>query len=258
MNGKIIAIANFKGGVGKSTTSLLLGFGLHSRGYKVLLVDLDPQKNLSRCTNAETHSDIKTTYDLFLGRATAAEAIQKLPYFDVIVSDVELSSVEGQLPIAGKLKRIKKFLTPAVKNQYDFIILDCCPTLNILSVNALCAADSIIVPSSASAFSIEGFLDFYNTVNDIKNEENENLTISGVLISMYQSRTMISKDLVASIKSLNEKYGVKTYDSLIRNSIFISESQVHRFNPFEEDPTNIACIDFNNFIDEFLLTNGGN
>jgi chromosome partitioning protein len=255
--GKIIAIANFKGGVGKSTTSLLLGFGLHSRGYKVLLVDLDPQKNLSRCTNAETHSDIKTTYDLFLGRATATEAIQKLPYFDVIVSDVELSSVEGQLPIAGKLKRIKKFLAP-VKSSYDYIILDCPPTLNILSVNALCAADSIIVPSSASAFSIEGFLDFYNTVSDIKNEENENLTISGVLISMYQSRTTISKDLVDSIKRLNEKYGVKTYNSLIRNSIFISESQVHRFNPFVEDSTNIACVDFNNFIDEFLLTNGDN
>ena len=153
--GKIIALANQKGGVSKTTSSALMAYGLYQRGYKVLLVDLDPQRNLSKNMNAKTTGDVKTSMELLLGTATAEEAIQQLPYFDIIPAKKELASIEPLMPLSGRLKKLKKALA-VVKDKYNYIILDTAPSLGVLSVNALVAADEVIVPSTASVFSIEG------------------------------------------------------------------------------------------------------
>ncbi len=249
--GKIIALANQKGGVSKTTSSALMAYGLHHRGFKVLLVDLDPQRNLSKNMNAKTTGDVKTSMELLLGTATAEEAIQHLPYFDIIPAKKELASIEPLMPLSGRLKKLKKGLA-AVKDKYNYIILDTAPSLGVLSVNALVAADEVIVPSTASVFSIEGFLDFFQNVRDVQEDDNPDLVIRGVLITMFNGRAVISKELAEMTKTLSDKFDVKTFDSKIRSSVFISESQVHRFDPFVVDPKNIVCQDFNNFLDEFL------
>jgi len=249
--GKIVAFANQKGGISKTTSSSLMAYCLSRRGFKVLLVDLDPQRNLSKNMKAVTTGGVKTSMELLLGEATAEEAIQKMECFDIIPARKELTSIEPLMPLSGRLKKLKKALAP-IKEKYDWIILDTPPSLGVLSANALVAADEVIVPSTASVFSIEGFLDFFGTIRDIRENDNEDLIIRGVLITMFQGRTVISKELAEMTKTLSEKFKVNTFDTKIRSSVFITESQVHRFDPFEKDPNNIVCIDFNNFLDEYL------
>lgn len=250
--GKIIAFANQKGGVSKTTSSSLMAYGLSRRGFKVLLVDLDPQRNLSKNMKAVTTGGVKTSMELLLGEATAEEAVQKLECFDIIPARKELSSIEPLMPLSGRLKKLKKTLAP-IKDKFDYIILDTAPSLSVLFVNALVAADEVIIPSTASVFSIEGFLDLFQTIRDVQQEDdNPDLIVRGVLITMFNNRTIISKELADMTEALSNKFGVSTFNTKIRTSVFISESQVHQFDPFEKDPNNIACIDFNNFLDEFL------
>jgi len=246
---KIISFCNQKGGVGKSSNTLLMAFGLYHRHYKILLIDMDAQRNLSTAVAAKT-KNVPSTMELLLGEATAAEAIQHLPCFDIIPARKELAAIEALMPLSGRLKKLKKALAPLT--DYDFILVDTPPNLGVLSLNSLVAADELIIPSTASAFSIEGFLDLYKNINDIKLDENPGLIVQGVLISMFNPRTTISRDLTDSIKILNDKYNIKTFETKIRTSTFIVESQFYRFDPYIQDPTNIAVLDFNLFIDEFL------
>ena len=249
--GKIVAFANQKGGVSKTTSSSLMAYGLSRRGFKVLLVDLDPQRNLSKNMKALTTGGVKTSMELLLGEATAEEAIQEMECFDIIPARKELASIEPLMPLSGRLKKLKKALAP-IKDKFDYIILDSGPSLNVLLINALVAADEVIIPSTASVFSIEGFLDFFQVTREVQEDDNPDLVVRGVLITMFNGRTLISKELADMTEALSNRFGVSTFNTKIRTSVFISESQVHQFDPFEKDPNNIVCIDFNNFIDEFL------
>jgi len=248
--GKVIAFMNMKGGVSKTSSSLLLSYGLKSRGFKILLIDMDSQRNLSRAVGAETNN-VPTTMELLLGEVSAEKSIQHLESFDIIPSRKELASIEPLLPLSGRLKKLKKSLD-SVKNNYDYVVVDTPPNLGVLSVNSLVAADQVIIPTVGSAFSIEGLVDLLRVISDVQEDENPDLVIAGVLISIFNPRTNLARDLAVSINDLSDKYGIKTYSSKIRQSTFIPESQLFKFDPFVEDPKNIAVIDFNKFIDEFL------
>ena len=149
------------------------------------------------------------------------------------------------------MKRLKKAVA-GIKSLYHYIIIDTGPSLNVLTLNALIAADEVIVPSNAAAFSIEGFLDLYQTISDIKEDENPELIVRGVLITMYTPRVTVSKELAMTIKSINDKFGVNTFDTRIRSSVAVIQSQTYRFDLFDALPINIVSIDFNAFLDEYL------
>lgn len=248
--GKIITLASLKGGVAKTTTTALLGYGLFHRGFKVLLVDMDSQRNLSKWVNAK-YEDVPTSFEVLTGECTAEDAIQHLDCFSIIPGSNLLSKAEIALPLTGKLKRLKRALKD-VKDKFDYVVIDTGPNLGILTVNALIAADEVIVPSIAAAFSIEGFLDLYSLISDIRIDDNPDLEIKGVLITMYTPRTNIANKLATTIEEINEKYGVKTFESRIRASVSVLESQTFRFDIFDVLPNNIVATDFNQFLDEYL------
>lgn len=254
--GKVITLASLKGGVAKTTTTALLGYALFHRGFKVLLVDMDAQRNLSKWVNAQ-YEDAPTSFEVLMGECKAEDAIQNLECFDIIPGSSLLSKAEIALPMTGKLKRLKRALKD-IKDKFDYIIVDTAPNLSVLTINALIAADEVIVPSIAAAFSIEGFLDLYSLIEDIKQDENPDLEIKGVLITMYTPRTNIANKLAATIEEINEKYGVRTFNSRIRASVSVLESQTFRFDLFDVLPNNIVAVDFQQFLDEYLNGGGNN
>ena len=248
--GKTIALCSQKGGVAKTTTTALMAYGLYHRGFEVLLVDMDPRRNLSKWLKAELN-ERPTTFELLMGTVKADEVIQELPFFDIMPASKELAQAEIALPLTGKLKRLRKAIA-GIKSRYDYIVIDTGPSLNVLTLNALIAADEVIVPSNAAAFSIEGFLDLYQTISDIKEDENPELVVRGVLITMYTPRATVSKELAKTIQNINDKFGVNTFDTRIRSSVAVIQSQTYRFDLFDTLPTNIVSIDFNAFLDEYL------
>ncbi len=224
--GRIIAIANQKGGVGKTTTAINLSSCLAESGAKVLVADLDPQGNTTSGLGVDKYNLDRTIYEMMLGEFEMKECViaDLFDNLDLAPSNVNLSGAEIELIGIDKKEYIlKKALTP-IKENYDFIIIDCPPSLNMLTVNALTAADSVLVPIQCEFYALEGLSQLIHTINLVKKRLNPTLDIEGVVFTMYDARTNLSLQVVENVKS-NLKQNV--YKTIIPRNVRLAEAPSH-------------------------------
>lgn len=244
-----IAIINQKGGVGKSTTASAISSGLTSRGFKVLAVDLDPQCDLSNTFNSDKKTP--TSFALLSGEISAKDAIKKTTYGDIINSSSSLSGADGFITDTGKEYKLKEGLA-CTCDDYDFIIIDTPPALGILTVNALTASNFVVIPAQADIFSMNGVNRLYETIKTVKKYCNPSLVILGVLLTRYNARAVISREIKEVVESLAEQMGTKLFKHKIREAIAIKESQIKQQSIYEYAKNASVTSDYNSFLDELL------
>lgn len=249
---KTIVLSNQKGGVAKTTTSQALASGLGQRGYRVLAVDLDPQCNLSLGSGADILHMDQTLYDVFKESADLREMIQKTDLgYDLITGGLSLAMADMDFTQTGREYMLREALDD-LREEYDFCIIDTPPTLGILTVNALTASDSVVIPLTADLYSIQGLSQLNLLIQRVRKYSNRDLKIEGLLITRHDERTNISKALSDQINQVAEKLSTKVFSQPIRNSVAARESQLMGADLFSEAPKANATQDYNAFIDEIL------
>ena len=244
----IIAILNQKGGVAKTTTTLALGAALQNRGKRVLFVDLDPQRDLSKVVLADLNKT--SAYEVLTRKTKALPAIQETAQGHIIPSSLSLAA-DGILTATGKEYRLKEALEP-LEGMYDYILLDCPPSLGVLSVNALTAATGCIIPAQADVLSLEALDTFYQTYEVIKRYTNPALKLMGVVITRYSGRSVLSRDMADMIADKAEALGTKVYKTKIRECTALKEAQAVRESIYQYAPKSNAVKDYNSLIAEVI------
>lgn len=247
---KIIALANQKGGIGKTTTATALAHGFGKRGFSTLLIDSDPQCSASDTYEAQIE-DVATLYDVLLEGEPIKEAIQHKAIGDILPSDTLLIEAERRMTDIGREYKLKKALVP-ILGEYDYIIIDTPPALNILLVNALTCADIVIIPITTDRYGLQGLAQLNDTINTIKEIANPNLNVAGLLIIKYENRTNLSKDTFAELPNIAKKLNTTVFDTKIRESVSAREAQALRDSLFIHAPNSTPAIDYMAFIDELL------
>ena len=220
---KIIAIANQKGGVGKTTTAVNLCCALKMKGKRVLLLDCDPQGNSSSGMGVDTHST-PSAYELITRTADSLDCIRKTPHGDVIPSNKELSGATVELVNKVRREYVLKDALQLVYNDYDYIFIDCPPSLELLTLNALVAADSVLIPMQCEYYALEGIADLMTTIKLCNKRLNPSLKIQGIVLTMYDSRTNLTQQVAFELK---EYFGGKVYETVIPRSVRLSEAPSH-------------------------------
>lgn len=221
--GRIIAIANQKGGVGKTTTSINLSACIAAKGKKVLVIDIDPQGNTTSGYGIEKNDLENTIYELILGDCSVEDCILKnvIPNVSILPSNVNLAAAEIELIGVERKEYILRNEIDWVKDRYDYIIIDCPPSLSLLTVNAMTTADSVLVPIQCEYYALEGLSQLIHTVNLVKERLNPDLEMEGVVFTMYDSRTNLSAQVVENVKSHLKQ---KVYNTLIPRNIRLAEA----------------------------------
>lgn len=224
--GRIIAVANQKGGVGKTTTTINLSACLAEQGQKVLVIDVDPQGNTTSGLGIDKNNTENTVYELMLGEASIGDCIYKsvMDDLDVIPSNVNLAGAEIDLIDIDDREYILKKIVNSLKEKYDFILLDCPPSLSMLTVNAMTAANTVLVPIQCEYYALEGLSQLIRTINLVKQKLNPELEIEGVVFTMYDARTNLSLQVVENVKA-NLKQTV--YKTIIPRNIRLAEAPSH-------------------------------
>lgn len=221
---KVIAITNQKGGVGKTTTAINLGASLAVAEQRVLVVDMDPQGNCSSGLGVDRSPDLPTTYDLLINKRPVSEALRRevhFPYLDVVPATRDLVGAEIELVgTEGRGLVLKKALAE-VRDDYDYILVDCPPSLGLLTLNTLAAADSALIPIQCEFYALEGLTQLLSTVRQVQRGLNPGLEIEGVLLTMYDKRLNLSKQVAADAR---EYFGSKVYQTVIPRNVRLAEA----------------------------------
>ena len=245
-----IAIANQKGGVGKTTTAGALIAGLSMQGFKVLGVDLDPQGNLSDSCDAEMYQK-PTVYELMKYEVEPKEVIQQVQGFDIIPANIVLAGAEQELSQTGKEYRLKEVLS-LVAEDYDYIIIDTPPSLGILTINAFTFADEIIIPTTAGIFAAKGIKQLYDTIQNVKKYCNPDIKPIGILLTKFNPRANINKHLKELTEQLGTHMKIPIYKTFIRNGVVIEEAQANKSNIFTYSAKSNVVKDYQEFVMEYL------
>ncbi len=245
-----IVLTNQKGGVGKTTTTGALAAGLVERGKKVLALDMDPQGNLGFSLGLDSSSE-RTIYDMMKGRLGIREVIMSTDYCDVIPSDISLSA--GVLEFYGNRRELLlKDALAGVQADYDFIIIDTPPALNILTVNAYVASDYLIVPMASEILSLVGLTQLKETVDSVRESLNPSLGILGILLTKYNARTRLSNEVRDMAQTVAAQMKTRLFEAKIRSSVSVSELPAHGVSIYEYAPHAKPTEDYRGFVDEVL------
>lgn len=219
---KIVAVANQKGGVGKTTTAVNLSSCVAALGKKVLIVDLDPQGNTTTGYGISKRSVDIGTYEILIGEADARQAVRKTEFrTDVIGSNTRLAGASLEMiDLPGRESRLRKALAP-IQKDYDFIFIDCPPSLDLLTLNGLCACDTVLVPIQCEFFALEGLSELMNTIRTVKKLYNPYIDVEGVLLTMYDGRLNLTLQVVQEVKKY---FGAKVYKTTIPRNVRLSEA----------------------------------
>ena len=249
--GRIIAIANQKGGVGKTTTSINLTAALAEAGKKVLVIDIDPQGNTTSGFGIDKNDLDDTVYELILGECSINDCIIKdvFPNVSVLPSNVNLAAAEIELIGVEKKEFILKKEVDYIKDQYDYILIDCPPSLSMLTVNAMTTANSVLVPIQCEYYALEGLSQLIHTVNLVKERLNPELDMEGVVFTMYDSRTNLSMQVVENVKNhLNQNI----YNTLIPRNIRLAEAPSYGIPITKYDPKSAGAEAYRNLAKEVM------
>lgn len=245
----IYSIANQKGGVGKTTTAQALIEGLAERGYKVLGIDLDGQRNLTTGTGADKSKP--NIMDALTGKATAPEVIQHLQSGDIMPASKNLAGADAIITSTGKEYRLKELLA-TLAGQYDYCIIDTPPALGILTINALTASNSVIIPIQADLYSLEGTDQLATTLEPVKKYCNPELKVAGLLLTRYNARTILSREVAEVAGALAKRLGSSLFKTTIRETIKVKEAQLSQRGVLSYDPKAKVAEDYRAFIQELL------
>jgi len=251
----VIAVANQKGGVGKTTTSVNLSCGLAMRNKKVLLVDSDPQGNGSSGVGIKSASRSKHLYQVLCGITTAGEAIQGTNVKNLSVLPSSIDLVAAEIELIGKKNRerfLKKSLKPVLAD-FDYIIVDCPPSLGLLTLNALTAANSVLIPMQCEYYAMEGLAQLISTIRSVKQSFNKKLYIEGLLLTMFDKRNRLSHQVAAEI---HNHFGDQVFDTRIPRNVRLSESPSHGKTIMEYDIKSSGAIAYRSLALEFLKKQG--
>lgn len=252
--GKIISFTNQKGGVGKTTTCVNLSAYLAAMGQKVLILDLDPQGNATSGVGVEKHKGLKTIYDLIDGESPIDEVIiqTQIDGLDIIPSTVDLAAAEISLVSLSNREKIIKEILGNVKEYYDFIMIDCQPSLGLLTVNALTASDSVIIPMQCEFYSLDGITQLMNTLRLVKLHLNPTLDVEGVVRTMKDNRSnlinQVSQEIIKFFKT-------KVFDTYIPRNIRLAEAPSHGMPIILYDPSSKGAEAYLSLAEEFLNRN---
>ena len=251
--GKVISVANQKGGVGKTTTTVNLGTILAKKGKKVLLIDADLQGNATSGLGVE--KDIEpSTYDILVNDAELGDALQDtiIKNLKVCPANMNLAGAEVELvSMMSREQRLKEKLEP-IKDMFDYILIDCPPSLGLITLNSFTASDSVLIPVQCEYFALEGLGQLLNTINLVKKHLNKNIRIEGALLTMYDIRTNLSNQVVKEVKKYFED---KVYKTVIPRNVRLSEAPSYGMPITEYDPRSKGAKSYTKFAKEFLKLN---
>jgi chromosome partitioning protein len=252
---RILAVANQKGGVGKTTTTVNLAAGLAEAGQRVLVVDLDPQGNATMGSGIDKRSLSQTVYHVLLGLSTA-EAVRARATsggFDILPTNRELAGAEVEMvELEHRENRLKLALDP-IAEQYDFVLLDCPPALNLLTLNGLVAADAVVIPMQCEYYALEGLSDLVNTIRKVKQALNPALEIEGLLRTMFDPRNLLSQQVSAQ---LEQHFGEKVYQTIIPRNVRLAEAPSYGAPAVNFDPSCKGAQAYVQLADEVLKRAG--
>jgi chromosome partitioning protein len=249
--GRIIAVANQKGGVGKTTTAINLSACLAERGKKVLTIDIDPQGNTSSGLGVDKNNLENTIYELMIGECSVEECLipNVIENLSLLPSNVNLAGAEIELIGVEEKEFILKKEIEKIKENYDYLIIDCPPSLNTLTVNAMTTADTVLVPIQCEYYALEGLTQLIHTINLVKQRLNPNLEIEGVVFTMFDARTNLSLQVVENVKS-NLKQTI--YKSIIPRNVRLAEAPSHGLPINLYDPKSAGAEGYRDLADEVI------
>ena len=247
----IVAVANQKGGVGKTTTAQALAAGLAERGYKVLGIDLDPQGNFSTACGAVNYN-VPTVYEVMKRAVGISEAVQHMKGgYDVAPANIMLAGVEQELSQTGKEHRLKEAVS-TVAGNYDFVVIDTPPSLGVLTVNAFTCATDILIPTTAGIFATAGISQLSETVSSVQKYCNPAVKIRGILFTRFNPRANISRQIKELTEQLSEYISAPIYQTYIRAGVVVEEAQANKADLFDYAGKSTVAEDYRAFIREFL------
>lgn len=252
--GKIIAIANQKGGVGKTTTTVNLAASLGVLEKKVLLIDADPQANATSGLGIDVESIELGTYQLLEHTRTAEETIipTSSPNVDLIPAHIDLVAIEIELVDKSRREYMLKEAISGLRDRYDYILIDCAPSLGLLTLNALTASDSVIIPIQCEYFALEGLGKLLNTIKSVQKVHNPDLDIEGMLLTMYDSRLRLSNQVVEEVR---KHFADMVFDTIIQRNVRLSEAPSYGESIIKYDASSKGATNYLNMADELVKKN---